>query len=366
MKTVYNRLFIAISVLIPLSLGCGLAGRTAVPPTAILLAEATPPGATLAPAATPTHTPLPSPTLSATPTPLPPTATPDATPTHAEAASAGPRVLWRAGGKNVFTTLGGLDTDGERIYVADAYQGALVFDLQGNLLDVLALGEMGYVVDVKVGPQGRVYMADRGLGVVALFDASGDLLGTFGVGLFAPNALCGLAIDSTGQVFALDHALNDAGRPISRVQVFDADGSPLGSLMLGAGHEWSALAVDPDDMLLAVHPDGYLAEFASENGMLIQRLGLDALRDRLPVALAVDGEGTLYVTTQIPAAVAILNLMGEWVAWLGEETVRTDEGWPEGEFLFPFGVAVSADGQYVVVGDTFESFAFITVWEMKK
>lgn len=374
MKAMCNRLFVAINVLILLSLGCGLAGRTAVPATEIPL------GATLAPTATPlpTLTPLPAhtpppPTATpvATPTLIPPTPTPDATPTAVSDAASGPRVLWRAGGKDVFTVLGGLDIDGERVYVADAYRGALVFDLEGHHLDTLSPGEIGYVVDVKVGPAGIIYLADMAFHQISMFDANGALLGAFGGsgrgdGEFGADSPRGLAVGVHGEIYVLDPNLNDEGRSIMRVQVFSADGDFLYSLTVGPGYDERALTFGPNDTLLVVSEEGYVAELIPDNGLLIQRLGLDALRERLPQALAVDAAGTMYVTTLIPAAVAILDPAGQFVEWLGEETVRTDEGWPEGEFLFPFGVAVSADGRYVVVGDTFESFAYITVFGGKK
>lgn len=330
-------------------------------------------------AAPPTRTSIPSdaaPSLSETPLPSPTTPVPTVTPTAVTAtpipAMPGPGgVLWRAGGKDVFTILGGMDTGGERVYVADAYRGVLVFDLQGNAQGVISPGEIGYVIDVKVGPTGIIYMADMAFHQISMFDANGDLLGAFGGsgsgdGEFGTNSPRALAVSPLGEVFVLDPNLNAEGREIMRVQVFDADGGFLHSFMIGPGHDEQAMAFSPNDTLLVLSQEGSVAEFIPEDGLLMHKLDLEALRGRLPQTLGVDGDGNLYVTTQVPAAVAVLNSSWQFVEWLGEEGVRTEEGWPVGEFLFPFGVAVADDGNYVFVGDTFESFAYVTAFERKE
>ena len=50
---------------------------------------------------------------------------------------------------------------------------------------------------------------------------------------------------------------------------------------------------------------------------------------------------------------------------IGEEGVRTNEGWPEGEFLSPFGIAVTGDGRRVFVGDTADPFSYVTAFERR-
>ena len=50
---------------------------------------------------------------------------------------------------------------------------------------------------------------------------------------------------------------------------------------------------------------------------------------------------------------------------IGEEGVRTDEGWPEGEFLSPFGIAVTGDGRRVFAGDTADPFSYVTAFERR-
>lgn len=341
-----------VALILLLSLGCGL-----------VRGGADPGAATETPRPSATGTLAPSATVAATHTPTVAAPTPSITPESGEPGVI--EVLWRAGGKGELSTLGGLDTDGAHVYVAAAYQGAVVFDFEGRELGVLAPGEIGYIVDVKVGPQGNVYIADNALHLVTLFNRDGDFLGGFGGlgpgdGEFGPDGPLALAVSPEGEVFVLDPNEDVQGDPLTRVQVFDAEGMFLRSFALNSEFDVRSIDSGPDGTLFAASPDGYIAEFTPDDGRLIQRLGLDALRGVLPQAVALDGAGNMAVTTLIPAAVAVVGPLGDFVGWVGEETVRTAEGWPEGEFLFPFGVAVTDDGRTIIVGDTYEDFAYIT------
>ena len=110
-------------------------------------------------------------------------------------------VLWRLGGaKNIedapFTDLGGLDVAGERVYVADRFGGVRIYDLAGEYQGLISAGEIGYITDVKAGPDGTVYIADAALHQITMFNADLDLLGGFGAagpgeGEFGPNSPAG-------------------------------------------------------------------------------------------------------------------------------------------------------------------------------
>ena len=122
----------------------------------------------------------------------------------------------------------------------------------------------------------------------------------------------------------------------------------------------------PDGTLFIVNRQGYVAEVEPEAGRLIQRLGEDVLADAWPQMIAVDDAENLYVTTQIPTVVMVLSAQGhDLIERIGEEGVRTDEGWPEGEFLSPFGIAVTGDGRRMFVGDTADPFSYVTAFERR-
>ena len=339
----------------------GPATSSASTPAASVTPQPTaPPTATLAPAP-----PSPAPTDTSLPSTL-----------MAPAVEPATAVLWRLGGTKdaenaLFTYLGGLDVAGERVYVADRFGGARIFGLAGEYQGLISAGEIGYITDVKAGPDGTVYIADAALHQITLFNADLDLLGGFGAagtgeGEFGPNSPAALAVSPNGEVFVLDPNADAKSQPVMRVLVFSATGDFLRSFPAEPGPDAVGMAVGPDGTLFIVNRQGYVAEVEPEAGRLIQRLGEDVLADTWPQMIAVDDAGNLYVTTQIPTAVAVLSAQGhDLIERIGEEGVRTDEGWPEGEFLSPFGIAVTGDGRRVFVGDTADPFSYVTAFERR-
>jgi len=340
-------------------------------------------GPATSPTSTPTASVTPQPTASPTATAAPavpspvPTDTPPLPSTYisptAEPAAA---VLWRLGGAKdaqgaLFSDLGGLDVAGERVYVADRFGGVRIFDLAGKYQGLISAGEIGYITDAKAGPDGTVYIADAALHQITMFNADLDLLGGFGAagpgkGEFGPNSPTALAVGPDGEVFVLDPNEDANGQPVMRVLVFSAAGDFLRSFPAEPGPDAVGMDVGPDGTLFIVNRQGYVAEVEPETGRLIARLGEKALAGAWPQMIAVDDAGNLYVTTQIPTSVAVLSGQGHpLVERIGEEGVRTDEGWPEGEFLSPFGIAVTGDGRRVFAGDTADPFSYVTAFERR-
>ena len=337
---------------------------------------ATSPSSTPAASVTPQPTAPPTATAATVvPTPSPTDASPLSTSVSSTAKPTA-AVLWRLGGaKNaedaLFSDLGGLDVAGERVYVADRFGGVRVFDLAGEYQGLISAGEIGYITDVKAGPDGTVYIADAALHQITMFNADLDLLGGFGAagpgeGEFGPNSPAALAVSLDGEVFVLDPNEDASGQPVMRVLVYSAAGDFLRSFPAEPGLDAVGMAAGPDGTLFIVNRQGYVAEVEPEAGRLIQRLGEDMLADAWPQMIAVDDAENLYVTTQIPTVVMMLGAQGHGlIERIGEEGVRTDEGWPEGEFLSPFGIAVTGDGRRVFVGDTADPFSYVTAFERR-
>ncbi len=264
-----------------------------------------------------------------------------------------------------FSTVTGMDATASLLLVTDAYGGISGFDLDGSLAMRASPGVIGYVSDVAVGPDGRLYMADSALHQVTIFDSEGGLLGGFGslgqgdgeLGGDSPRAL---AVSPAGEVFVLDPNSDATGAPVLRVQVFDPEGGYLRSFPLAPAWDVRAMDVGPDGTLYVVGLGGFLGELEPEAGRLIQQLGREILAAAGPQSVAVDDAGYLYLATQAPAAVAVLDPLGDLVCWIGEEGVRTEEGWDVGTFLFPSVVAVTPDGRTIFVGDAYEPFVYVT------
>lgn len=280
---------------------------------------------------------------------------------------------WRLGGAADtedarFTELGGLDVYQDRVYAADAYGGVYMYDLNGGAQGIISAGEIGYVIDVKVGPDGTVYIADAVLHQITVFSADHDLLGAFGISSpdgmeSGPISPLSLAVGLDGEVFVLDASRDANGGTVMRVLVFSPTGDFLRAFPAEPGPDAVGMAVGPDGTLFIVNQQGYVAEVEPEAGRLIARLAQEALAVAWPQMISIDDAGNLYVTTQIPAAVAVLDSQGHrLIERIGEETVRTAEGWPAGEFLFPSGIAVTGDGRRVFVGDTYKRFSYLTAF----
>jgi hypothetical protein len=277
--------------------------------------------------------------------------------------------LWRVGGSSElleipFTIVGGMDATDAALYIADAYNGVYVYDLEGNYQGQLAQGEIGYVADVKVGPSGEVYMADLGLRQVARFNADGDLLGAFGAygtgdGEFSGDSPAALAVGPDGSVYALD--LGDAG---ARVQVFTAEGDFIRKFAIEEDLGLiRAMDVGPDGTLYLIGYAGYILGVAPDDGRVLAHLGEDALGDAFPQMMSVDDAGNFYVATQIPAGAVKLDSQGTLLETFGVEGVNDGEtGWSEGEFMFPVGIAVTGDGHYIFIGDGIGEFSFVTAY----
>jgi DNA-binding beta-propeller fold protein YncE len=292
------------------------------------------------------------------------------------------RALWRLGGATgtedtegpQFTELGGLAVGNGLLYVADAYGGVFTFDMAGGYEGVISAGEIMYITDVAVGPAGEVYIADAGLHQVTRFSAEHDLLGGFGAygagdGEFGSDGPAALAVGPGGEVFALDPNVDAAGAGLMRVQVFGPEGDFRRAFPAEPGPDAADLAVGPDGTLFIVSRQGYVAEVEPEAGRLIQRIGSAALDSgalvgaAFPQGIALDAAGNLFLTTQAPAAVAVLGATGHRLeARIGVETVRTEDGWPAGELFMPRGIAVTADGARVFVAESAAGFAYVTAF----
>jgi len=360
---VKKRLILCFTICVTLSLACSFTAGTPLPsptPTAApALSEAT---------ATPKAAPP--------PTAVPPTAAPTATGTPKPPVAAEPvtttQLLWQVGSTSPelaglgFSTLGGMDASNTAVYVADAYNGVYVFDLEGNYQGQLSLGEVGYVVDVALSPRGDVYVADAGYHLVARFDAEGALLNVFGGygtgdGEFNDDGPAALAVDRNGNVYVLDD--DDFG---TRVQFFTPEGDYIHTFSVEEKLEARAMDVGPGNSLFLTGDGGYILELF-EDGRVIRRLGWEALTGSFPQRLRVDAAGNFYVTTWGEHSVVKLDRRGWLLETIGEEGTNDGvTGWPAGEFLFPVGIALTGDGRYLFIGDGIGKFAFITAYRNPK
>ena len=176
---------------------------------------------------------------------------------------------------------------------------------------------------------------------------------------------CGIAVDSSGNVFVSDLRGNN------RIQKFDSFGNFItkwGSYGTGDGEfEWPEdIAVDGSGNVFVVDTGNDRIQKFDSFGNFITKWGSCGTGDgefRVPVGITVDSSGNVYVSELANDRIQKFDSFGNFITkWDGEGT-------GDGEFKFPLGIAVDSSG-YVYVADTWNrriqkfdsSGKFITKW----
>jgi sugar lactone lactonase YvrE len=190
-----------------------------------------------------------------------------------------------------------------RVYVGDATNRVQVFDRQGQVLAVRAIGgpgdsEVGRLGGLAIDRGGNLYVTDTDFHRVRKYDPGGKFLVAWGGqgsddGKF--QAPAGIAVDGQGHVYVADG--------LARIQKFDAGGRFLvawGVRGDGAGEFRSipTLAVNGQGIVLATDSGNYRVQaFDRDGNYLTQWGGLGAGIGELnrPISIAVDAHGEIYV-----------------------------------------------------------------------
>ncbi len=127
-------------------------------------------------------------------------------------------------------------SDDGRIFVPDNGNGILVFDLNGKYLETFEHDDFVNPTDVKIGPDGNLYVADWGADKVFILSTDGDLLSSFGesgkgtgqFGTFGPKSV---AVGPNNTVFVVDDNRDEDNNPFMRLMWFTKDGDFLGEYL---------------------------------------------------------------------------------------------------------------------------------------
>jgi uncharacterized protein (TIGR03663 family) len=198
------------------------------------------------------------------------------------------------------------------VYVADTWNHRVQkFDANGNFITMWGRFGNDEAPDafwgprgIAVGPDGKVYVADTGNKRIAVFDPNGANLDTIGSGGFDP----GLFDEPVGLAFAPNGTLYVADTWNQRIQmltpnaageyVFAKEWEVLG--WFGQGIENKPfLAVDEQSRVYVTDPENYrvLAFDAAGNFLAMWGdYGFDPTTFNLPLGIAVDAAGNIYVT----------------------------------------------------------------------
>jgi DNA-binding beta-propeller fold protein YncE len=243
--------------------------------------------------------------------------------------------------------------DGDRVYVTESEGPRLVrvYDSSGEEVDALkppGHGEWRLPVYVAVSPLSEdVYVSDRLREVVDVYDEKGDYVRSLrpeGDGKGA-NPL-GLAFDEEGKLYMSDVA---GGREAHRVLVFDGDDEEP-TREIGAGSFWfpNGLAVDSrGDVYVSDSNNGRLGIFDPDGKPLASiRRGVGDGDLGLPRGVALDDD-RLFVVDTTTHAVKVYEIgdEAEVPTYIGSFGV---EGFADGTFQYPNGIAIGGDGSIYV------------------
>lgn len=281
---------------------------------------------------------------------------------------------WRVGGESgifegEYSALGGMDIDANGLlYVADNIHGVHVFDLNGEKVNVIDHDDFNNPADVKIGPNGNIYVASWGSDSIFVFSPDGTFITEFGeegtgdgqFGTFAPQSI---AIGLDGLVYALDDNEDVSGEDYERVQVFDADGNflywfPVEDDFFAA----TAMDVGPNGSLYVLgFIGGYIIEYDAV-GNVLNEIGEEVLGFTGPQGLAIDNGGFFYVSTWDESPFYLLSPTGELLSNWGYEVDEYDEAvaWGEGGFYQAGGIAVLGNGTFVAISDWSGDYSFVT------
>jgi sugar lactone lactonase YvrE len=213
-------------------------------------------------------------------------------------------------------------------------------------------GGWGAPMAVAAGPNGAIYVADAGLGLVVKLGADGRCERWGGGTLERPSALA-----------LLGDRLYVADPPRHAIDIFSLDGRRVGGFgSRGDGddglHFPTGLAAAADGTLLVVDslnfrvkrfkPDGTLAASFGEPGEGPGQF----IR---PKCVATDAGGSIYVTDTQRGQVLVFTPDGTFLYAVGEE------GDGPGQLTLPAGIAIGAGALYVADGQhrRVEAYRFI-------
>jgi hypothetical protein len=267
--------------------------------------------------------------------------------------------LWRANEDSLGIELGtfgdmAASTDG-RIYIPDNRIGVLVFDVDGNQVDTIEHDEFMNPKDIKIGPDGNLYIADYFADSVLIFSPEGEFISKFGesgngpgqFGKFGPKAIA-VGLDNT--IYALDDNRDEDDNPFVRILIFSKDGDYLSEVPIDDGFP-VGMDVGPDGYLYVVNYFGYHLQKRDAQGNIVAEIGNEALKGTDPQYVDFDDAGNIYITVWDEPGVMILDPQGNLIGRFGYEENPDVSPWPDGAMNQPTGIAVLADGSMVFFSD---------------
>jgi DNA-binding beta-propeller fold protein YncE len=246
--------------------------------------------------------------------------------------------------------------DGGKIYVVDSNNRKVkMFDRNGN-----AQGDFGGEAKssskqpgfsnplyIAVNSKGQVYVSDRTMSMVSIFDGNGKFIERF-----TPRAEPGFSWSPLGVAFDDKDNLyvTDATKGKHRVLIFDRNGYlklQFGREGIGNG-EFSfpnGIAVDKKTgRIFVADSNNARVQSFDKKGKYIATIGQAKGKSQLshPLSIAISDSGRVHVTDAFGHNVQVYDTNGKFLYNFGTFGVK------EGQFMFPTGIAINGNRVYVV------------------
>lgn len=261
----------------------------------------------------------------------------------------------------------GVDSKG-RIYAADQSVGAVfIFDPEHKgHVELIGNGRQAnfdLIVGVALDDDDSLFVTDAKLHHVLEFNPQHEAVASFGADVLVRPG--GVAIDRQNRFLYVADTGNDV------VDVFDADkhtllrqiGKPSTRHQATAPGLFSmpeAVAVDQDGSVYVTDTFNDRVEIFDSNGKFISTFGQNgdaAWNLERPKGIAVDSDGHIWVVDAAQNLVKVFNQQGRLLIYFG------GQGYYPGQFMGPFGIAISRNNR-VIVSETFpgrvQVFRYIT------
>lgn len=247
-----------------------------------------------------------------------------------------------------------------RVYVSDtALRMVAVFDIPRQRYEKIGdddLGKLTTPMGLDVDAAGNLYVVDAGAKQVQVYDRQGKFLRTLaGASSFVRPV--GLAVDPAGErIYVVD--IGGVSSDQHHVRVFDArDGRHL----LDIGKRGSGpgelnlprdVAVGVDGLLYVVDGGNFRVQVFKPDGAFVRGfggIGRQGGQFSRPKEVAIDKEGNVYVVDSAFGNFQIFTKEGQLLLAVGSRS-ETDG---MAKYMLPSGIAVDGDGRVYVVDQYF-------------
>ncbi len=204
--------------------------------------------------------------------------------------------------------------------------------------------------DVAVGPDGKIYIANREFNRITIIDKNGYIfneIGGFGRGDGGFEFPSGVAVNGEGEIYVTDNWNR-------RIQKFDSQGNHLltwGEFGSEPGQFFgpTGIAFDSGGNVYIVDSGNHRIQKFTSNGEFLETFGTqgsgESQFDR-PLDVAINSNGEIYVTDSENFRIQKFSSNGEYILTIQIEDTTTIE-----DFIRPYGVAITQNDQVIITGN---------------